>query len=229
MSRTDQNKLNLNVTNRHTGRLLTILLLFVLVLVVLVLPVSAASTVIFDDNFDSEVLGLNKTTLTNWSVTAGNVDVIGSIPYILYDNYPGNGNYLDLAGCYNSVIQSQSLSLDPGMYELSFEIASRAGTNTVNVQLGTVYNETFTQTYANTLTLITRQINVASAETATLQFSQLPVGVNDCNGTALDDVLLVKLDPGSKDECKDGGWEAFGFSNQGQCVRYIETGKDSRE
>lgn len=34
--------------------------------------------------------------------------------------------------------------------------------------------------------------------------------------------------PLAKDECKIGGWEAFGFKNQGQCVRYIETGKDSR-
>jgi hypothetical protein len=30
----------------------------------------------------------------------------------------------------------------------------------------------------------------------------------------------------SKDECRDGGWQAFGFANQGQCIRYIETGKN---
>lgn len=29
-------------------------------------------------------------------------------------------------------------------------------------------------------------------------------------------------------DCKDGGWEAYGFANQGQCVRFIQTGKDSR-
>jgi len=34
--------------------------------------------------------------------------------------------------------------------------------------------------------------------------------------------------PTSKDQCKDGGWAAFGFVNQGQCVRYVETGKDSK-
>lgn len=28
--------------------------------------------------------------------------------------------------------------------------------------------------------------------------------------------------------CVDGGWEAFGFANQGQCVRFLQTGKDSR-
>ena len=32
----------------------------------------------------------------------------------------------------------------------------------------------------------------------------------------------------NKDQCKSGEWEALGFANQGQCVRYVETGKDSR-
>jgi len=31
-----------------------------------------------------------------------------------------------------------------------------------------------------------------------------------------------------KDECKDGGWVAFEFRNQGQCVRYVNTGVDTR-
>ena len=32
----------------------------------------------------------------------------------------------------------------------------------------------------------------------------------------------------SKDDCKDGGWQDQGFRNQGQCIRFVETGKDSR-
>ncbi|HET7038328.1 MAG TPA: hypothetical protein VFH97_00480 [Gemmatimonadales bacterium] len=32
----------------------------------------------------------------------------------------------------------------------------------------------------------------------------------------------------NRDQCKEGQWEAMGFTNQGQCVRYVETGKDSR-
>ena len=32
----------------------------------------------------------------------------------------------------------------------------------------------------------------------------------------------------NKDQCKAGEWEPLGFKNQGQCVRYVETGKDSR-
>ena len=34
--------------------------------------------------------------------------------------------------------------------------------------------------------------------------------------------------PASKDQCMDGGWEEYGFSNQGQCIRFVNTGKDGR-
>ncbi len=37
---------------------------------------------------------------------------------------------------------------------------------------------------------------------------------------------VMSLD--SKDQCKDGGWQALGFRNQGQCIRFVETGQDSR-
>jgi len=36
------------------------------------------------------------------------------------------------------------------------------------------------------------------------------------------------VDPAMKDDCKKGGWETFGFANQGQCIRFVNTGKDSR-
>lgn len=32
----------------------------------------------------------------------------------------------------------------------------------------------------------------------------------------------------SMDQCKDGGWEDAGFKNQGQCIKFVNTGKDSR-
>jgi len=31
--------------------------------------------------------------------------------------------------------------------------------------------------------------------------------------------------PTSKDQCKNGGWKAFGFKNQGQCIKFVNTGK----
>lgn len=39
---------------------------------------------------------------------------------------------------------------------------------------------------------------------------------------------ILTVNPATKADCMKGGWEAFGFKNQGQCVRFVETGKDSR-
>jgi hypothetical protein len=36
------------------------------------------------------------------------------------------------------------------------------------------------------------------------------------------------IDPETRSDCVDEGWQAFGFRNQGQCIRLVETGKDSR-
>jgi hypothetical protein len=35
--------------------------------------------------------------------------------------------------------------------------------------------------------------------------------------------------PEDKQDCLDGGWRAYGFDNQGLCVRVVETGKDARD
>jgi hypothetical protein len=35
-------------------------------------------------------------------------------------------------------------------------------------------------------------------------------------------------DPALKDDCLNGGWQQFGFSNPGQCVRFVASGHDSR-
>lgn len=51
----------------------------------------------------------------------------------------------------------------------------------------------------------------------------LTVGVNG-EATTFDFEPL----PATKDDCKNGGWEEFGFNNQGQCIKYVNTGKDSR-
>jgi hypothetical protein len=38
----------------------------------------------------------------------------------------------------------------------------------------------------------------------------------------------TRFDVASKADCLDGGWEAFGFDNQGQCVRFANGAGDSR-
>lgn len=38
----------------------------------------------------------------------------------------------------------------------------------------------------------------------------------------------VLADAQTKEDCKDGGHEQFGFANQGQCIQFVNTGKDAR-
>ncbi|HVM14126.1 MAG TPA: hypothetical protein VM287_07330 [Egibacteraceae bacterium] len=34
--------------------------------------------------------------------------------------------------------------------------------------------------------------------------------------------------PQSRGDCQNGGWQDYGFRNQGQCIQFVNTGKDSR-
>jgi hypothetical protein len=56
-------------------------------------------------------------------------------------------------------------------------------------------------------------------------------------GLYFDNVLITDVcppgncgiaNPTIKDDCKNGGWADFGFINQGQCIRFVNTGQDSR-
>lgn len=54
--------------------------------------------------------------------------------------------------------------------------------------------------------------------------------VDAANGIEIDNHSLYQVSdaPTSKMDCKKGGYESFGFRNQGQCIRFVNTGKDSR-
>ena len=36
--------------------------------------------------------------------------------------------------------------------------------------------------------------------------------------------IAIQQLPTSKDQCKNDGWKTFGFKNQGQCIKYVNTG-----
>lgn len=46
----------------------------------------------------------------------------------------------------------------------------------------------------------------------------------------LPQTIIVDTDceASTPDECKNGGWAEYGFTNQGQCLQFVNTGKDSR-
>jgi hypothetical protein len=41
-------------------------------------------------------------------------------------------------------------------------------------------------------------------------------------------IYNFEASPNTKDDCKKGGWQNYGFRNQGQCIAFVNTGKDSR-
>jgi hypothetical protein len=48
------------------------------------------------------------------------------------------------------------------------------------------------------------------------------------SATEVTKLVAAKDDPQNADECKNGGWISFGFENQGRCIQFVNTGKDSR-
>ncbi|MDJ1174791.1 hypothetical protein [Roseofilum capinflatum] len=72
------------------------------VCLVTTVPSASAQTILLEDNFNSENVGvpkLNHFGLANWDVVDGSVDLIGNG---YYDFFPGQGLFLDLV-CWVSV------------------------------------------------------------------------------------------------------------------------------
>lgn len=69
--------------------------------------------------------------------------------------------------------------------------------------------------------------NVSDRGVATISFVEIGDHELDLtDGDDGDEGDEDEADP--KDACKDGGWEDQGFKNQGQCIKFVNTGKDSR-
>ena len=77
------------------------------------------------------------------------------------------------------------------------------------------------------------EFDPASGEIKTVDLGELPTRLVG-NLTGLEELPPSEPPPSEpppptdENECKEGRWEAFGFKNQGQCVRFVRTGKDSR-
>ena len=75
----------------------------------------------------------------------------------------------------------------------------------------------------------------ATGTTTTLMFKSLYNGAgfpDDAQGPAVDNVRVTfdsgPANPTTVDQCKKGGWAQYGFRNQGLCIQFVNTGKDSR-
>lgn len=70
-----------------------------------------------------------------------------------------------------------------------------------------------------TATCTTRRVLAFSAAATTATFA-------DNSGLVMS---FVTADPEEKVDCTEDRWLDFGFRNQGQCIRFVETGQDSRQ
>jgi len=64
--------------------------------------------------------------------------------------------------------------------------------------------------------------DAVSGEVEFTPWSVTPDAEEPCDGG------LAPTDPQTIQDCMGGGWEAFGFRNQGLCIQFVNTGRDSR-
>lgn len=151
----------------------------------------------------------------------------------LINNYPFTSTVLtkDDGGPFNVVsIDLAEITTDGGAAEVPFT-GTRADGSTVSATFTTDGVEGFqTFTFDGFTDLVS------------LSWDQIPAyhqfdNINLTFGTADPQDPQDPPDPqdpqpkaGNQDKsaCMKGGWEQMGFKNQGQCVRFVETGKDSR-
>jgi PEP-CTERM motif len=157
----------------------------------------AVAATIFEDNFDTETLGLNYAGFANWDVTDGTVDLIGAG---FFDLIPGNGRYVDLDGSTSNagvLTTKTSFLFEAGQtYVLTFDLAGnqRGGANDlVTVVLGSFVNEVFDLASAVPFTTVNRVFTPGADTTAALSFSNAG---GDNVGALLDRVRIESDDDG---------------------------------
>jgi hypothetical protein len=114
----------------------------VLICALSALPLATASTV-FSENFDELTPGPNQTSAGSFSVTMGNIDIVGGdngsfFPALCVS--PASGNCLDMDGNTPGALESGPLALVAGTtYTLSFDLlgSQRGNSAATEVTLGT--------------------------------------------------------------------------------------------
>lgn len=156
---------------------------------------TANAAVIFADNFNSDPKGLGLTSLTNWTATSGDVDVIGPG---FFDFYPGNGNYVDMNGNDNATLRSSLLNFVVGkVYTLTFDFGYNKGSGPTNEQLDVGVGSTTLASLGAALLATAnpgfKSYSVsfkATSATASLFFADPKPSPNDNGGPVIDNVVV---------------------------------------
>lgn len=151
---------------------------------------------------------LNFTAFTNWDVTDGLTDLIGtgSDGVALYDLIPGHGLYIDMAGSgplFSATIQTkQTFSFEPGNnYRITLRIAGNQRTSLVSgktfANLGTILvNEQIDRIWTQDFTDEIFDFSVAASATAKLNLKYVPDGADNPYGFLLDWVKIENITTG---------------------------------
>jgi len=112
---------------------------------------------------------------------------------------PGNGLYLDLIGSNSAgagTIRSKSIALDPGNYELTFDLAGSnlkadGSKNKVTVSVGSFFSELVERNKFDPFSKESIGFTVGSATSVRIIFASS--GPNDYMGVLLDNVELSRV------------------------------------
>ncbi len=182
------------------------ILVAVALVIVGLMPGVSQATNIFSDDFNNESLNLNHVFTDKWTVTNGDVDLIGNGPPGFFDLIPGNGRYVDLDGTTPNdpgIMASSPFTLFAGTeYNFSFDLAGSQRGDANDLYFGFDTNNNGTIDYlgssiTNVLSgfaLTTQNINFVQGATTTARiiFTQDPnnLGNGDNKGLLLDNVRL---------------------------------------
>ena len=147
----------------------------------------------FSDEFAGDAAGTGVTSLTNWNLVQGNVDVL---PFSIYLCGAGAvGNCLDMDGTGSNapaIIETKSsFSFVAGEeYELSFDFRFGTQNDPFTVSLGAFFSETFSGYDLQSPFEVTRTFTIGADGAAPIRFA---MGASPNNiGPYLDTVTLLR-------------------------------------
>lgn len=172
-------------------RPISIVLKICIVALLLIAPaVSKADGI--SENFNELTPLLNSTNAGAFTVTGGTIDIVGGSLFGFLCVTPTSGNCLDLDGSTGAAGQiSANVSLNPGVYTLSFDLigSQRGNTTSTTVSFGSFFDETFILSSGDiTSGIVSIPFTVGSATTVPLIFSSNTPGNI---GALLDNVSLT--------------------------------------
>ncbi len=182
-------------------------------------------------------IGTSATDITDWNITSGSVDYIGS-----YWQAAEGTRSIDLSGSSDGSISQNISTVSGASYVVTFDMAGNPDggptTKTLTVSTGgapTSYSFDATGKSLSAMGWAPQAYTFTATGTTTILTFTSTVG--SPWGPAIDNVKVDSIEvtpsptpsasplPSDKEACKKDGWTTYGvFNNQGDCVSYVTTG-----